>query len=365
MPIAAMQAKMDDPAATNATSPPPIAYDVPILPISDRAAYLARVHYGVMAPLLALTLVTFSARLYVRTWPVWRVGWDDALVALGFLFSVATFALLCFEMFPSPRLITFAQATQAIMLAYIAIPVWVIAMTCIKISVALTLLKRFHPLTYTTRWWRPLMLFLIAVQLAYFAANMVYNFSKCRPLVAAWDMSTPDAACYTSRTDFIFSLTGSVINITTDVALSVSPLVAVLWRLRRPLPERILVCCLTLVGLLASGASIAKAVVVAQWTPELPPEELDSWAMAVSIATWTVAEQLIAVFGACSPALKGPIERGLARFGIELSPKMAPPDIGYIVDPTTVGRRSLQDGNGTGDGKTMYETEEMTSKASS
>ncbi|KAK0620737.1 hypothetical protein B0T14DRAFT_546461 [Immersiella caudata] len=304
---------MGDPAATNATSPPPIPFDIPFLPISDRAAYLARIHYGVMAPLLALTLVAFSSRLYVRTWPVWRVGWDDALVALGFLFSLADFTLLCFEMFPTPRIITFGTATRAIMLAYLAIPVWVISMTCIKISVTLTLLNRFHPVSYTTRWWCPMLVALVVLQLVYFAANMVYSFTKCRPLVAAWDLSTPSATCYTSRTDLIFSLTGSVINITTDVALSVSPLVAVLRRLRRPLPERILVCCLTGVGLLASSASVAKAVVVSQWNPELPPEELDSWAMAVSIGTWTVAEQFIAVFGACSPALKGPIERALGR----------------------------------------------------
>jgi hypothetical protein len=347
---------MDDPGTTNATSPPPIP-DIPFLPISDRAAYLARIHYGVMAPLLALTLVAFSSRLYVRTWPAWRVGWDDALVALGFLFSIADFALLCFELFPTPRLITFATATRAIMLAYLSIPVWVISMTCIKISVALTLLRRFHPVSYTTRWWRPVLILLMVVQLVYFAANMVYSFTKCRPLVAAWDLSTPSATCYTQRTDFFFSLTGSVINVSTDVALSLSPLVAVLWRLQRPLPERVLVCCLTCVGLLASSASVAKAVVVAQWNPELPPEELDSWAMAVSIATWTVAEQLIAVFGACSPALKGPIESGLGRCGIVLSPKMQTADIGYYVERTTVGRMSLHDG--MGESKTMYEAEEM------
>lgn len=229
--------------------------------------------------------------------------------------------MLSFEMFPTPRLLTFATATEAIKLAYLAIPVWVVSMTCIKTSIALTLLKRFQPVSYTTRWWRPLLLLLIVVQLLYFVANIVYNFTKCRPLVAAWDLSTRQATCYTQNTDFIFSLTGSVINIVTDIALSMAPMLAVLWRLRRPRPERILVCCLTGIGLLASGTSIAKAVVVSQWQPDLPPEELDSWAMAVSIATWTVAEQFIAVFGACSPSLKGPIERLLGRFGVSLTSK--------------------------------------------
>ncbi len=52
-------------------------------PISDEAAYLARVHVGVTIPLLALSLVPFCARLYVRTRPVWRLAWDDLFIVLG------------------------------------------------------------------------------------------------------------------------------------------------------------------------------------------------------------------------------------------------------------------------------------------
>ena len=55
------------------------------IPISERAAYLARVHIGVTIPLLALCLVPFCARLYVRMRPVWRVGWDDGFIVLGFV----------------------------------------------------------------------------------------------------------------------------------------------------------------------------------------------------------------------------------------------------------------------------------------
>jgi len=74
---------MDDPTATS-SGPPPIPTD-PFIPISDRAALLARVYFGFTGTLLALTLIPFSARLYVRTWPTWRVGWDDWLIAMGFV----------------------------------------------------------------------------------------------------------------------------------------------------------------------------------------------------------------------------------------------------------------------------------------
>ena len=55
---------------------------------------------------------------------------------------------------------------------------------------------------------------------------------------------------------------------------------------------------------------------VGEWSPD--NLDRDSWALAISIGTWTVAEQFIAVFGACSPSLKGPLERLLGRWGIVL-----------------------------------------------
>ncbi len=51
-----------------------------LLPISERVAYLSRVHVGTTIPLLGLCLVPFFARIYVRVWPVWRFGWDDGFI---------------------------------------------------------------------------------------------------------------------------------------------------------------------------------------------------------------------------------------------------------------------------------------------
>ncbi len=56
-------------------------------PISEEAAYLARVHVGVTIPLLALCLVPFCARMYVRIRPVWRLAWDDLFIILGLVGS--------------------------------------------------------------------------------------------------------------------------------------------------------------------------------------------------------------------------------------------------------------------------------------
>jgi hypothetical protein len=57
------------------------------------------------------------------------------------MFTIADWALLEAEMFTMPRNVDLPTATHAMKLSYLAIPVWNAAMTCIKISVALSLLR--------------------------------------------------------------------------------------------------------------------------------------------------------------------------------------------------------------------------------
>jgi hypothetical protein len=68
------------PTPTPAPPPPPGPY---FFPISEHVAFLSRVHVGTTIPLLALCLVPFFARIYVRTWPVWRFGVDDGFIIAG------------------------------------------------------------------------------------------------------------------------------------------------------------------------------------------------------------------------------------------------------------------------------------------
>ena len=54
-------------------------------PISERAAYLARIHIGVTSTLFFFCLVTFATRIYQRIRPVWKVGMDDYFIVAGFV----------------------------------------------------------------------------------------------------------------------------------------------------------------------------------------------------------------------------------------------------------------------------------------
>ena len=226
------------------------------------------------------------------------------------MLAVADWALLQAEMFMTPQILPFPTATNAIKQAFFAIPVWGLATTCIKISVALTMLR-----IPVNRLWTVFLYSVTGLQVAYFIGNTVFTFVACKPVQSNWDLSITDAHCLASqKSTRIVSNIGSAVNILTDVLLSLAPMV-VLWNLRRPLRERILVCCLTGIGLLASIACIVKAVIIQRWGDL----DVDIWALGISIATWTILEQFLAVIAACSPSLKQPLQRILGRFGIFLT----------------------------------------------
>ncbi|KAK4186981.1 hypothetical protein QBC35DRAFT_250786 [Podospora australis] len=297
--------------------------------ITERAAYLARLHIGSTMAILALALIPFAARIYVRVWPVWRFGWDDALIVAGLVCSVGDWVLLYKEMYLEPRYISFEDMRVPVIYAYFAIPLWCLAMTLIKTSVVLTLLRL--PLKKS---WKRVLYVLMTVQIVYCIADFGYIFFKCRPIHAAWDYTVQPVQCTAIGADVIVAGVGSAINIVTDILLSIAP-IFILWNLRRPLRERILICVLTGVGLFASIASILKSIMVGNWkSPD------DKWEKAVAIATWTIIEQFVSILAACSPSLKGPIESLLAKFGIALVEREA--RISFVHIPERGGERKVR-----------------------
>jgi hypothetical protein len=280
-----------------------------LIPISLRTAYLSYVHIGVITTILVLSLIPFLTRLYIRIYPKCRLDYADFFVILGFMLTITDYALLHFGLFFTPGTITLPTLINSIKLGYLAIPVWGASMTCIKLSVALTLLR-----IPVGRTWNVFLYAITALQIAYFIGNTIWLFLACQPLAAMWDFSLlPTATCTGPGSARIASNVGSAMNIATDVAMSLAP-IAILWTLYRPLRERVLVCGLMALGLLGSAACIVKAVIMRSWGDPT----VDTGALAVSVATWTMAEQILALMAACGPSLKGPLEKMLEKFGVFL-----------------------------------------------
>ncbi|KAK4040117.1 hypothetical protein C8A01DRAFT_46514 [Parachaetomium inaequale] len=319
-----------EPAATGAAGAPMGGatngtVEFPGIPISERAAYLAQVYIGVSSVLLFLCVVTFGTRIYQRIRPVWKVGLDDYFIVAGFILTIADYAMLMPMMVPKAGLISPEHSTEAGKNSWLAISVWGLSMTCIKVSIALTLLR----IQGKERGWRIFLYTIMAVQAVYGIGNTLFNLAiACQPLEAAWNPYLPGGHCVSFEAMRAVSNLGSSINITTDVLLSLAP-ATFLRKLNRPLRERVFVCVLMGMGLFASVFSIIKTVIVKDWGD--PAAAVDFWAMGVSISTFTVLEQLLGVLAACVPAMKGIFQKCLGAMGVSLTENKSQQRSGYYI----------------------------------
>lgn len=225
--------------------------------------------------------------------------------------AITDWGMLWLGMRFSPSPITMDDVIYATKVGYLAVSIWGLTMVTVKTSICLTLLRIPQPRHFVVA-----LYVVMTCQILYFVLNTMYLFSKCRPLSAAWTGTTNGGSCVDISNDVLVSNAGSGINIATDIFLSLAPMF-IFWNLRRPLRERVLVCVLTGLGLLASLASIRKVTIMLKWGR--PDVQGDIWELSTAINTMTILEQFLAVLAACSPSLKGPIQRGLAKWGVLLT----------------------------------------------
>jgi len=134
-------------------------------------------------------------------------------------------------------------------------------------------------------------------------------------MAANWDFTIKDSHCLPSSATLIASNTGSGINIATDVLLSLSPVVLI-HKINRPLPEKLLICVLMSMGVVASVCSVMKTIIVQGFADPTA----DTLATGVAISTWTVLEELLTMLAACVPAQKRMFQRLLGCMGFSITP---------------------------------------------
>lgn len=343
-----------DAPGSNFTGGPPPAFFI----VGPREAKLSQIYIAATTILVALSLMTYGARIYTRLKPGWKnLGLDDYFITAGVvclplppasaltcscqlcdasqtdqlqILSLIDWGLITPSMYPTEGLqVATERATVTAAYSWIAIGVWGLAMTCIKLSICFTLLRIQQQLA-----WRLFIYAIMTVQVIYGVGNLCFNLSACRPLQASWDfalaLSLP-GACLETKYMAAASNTGSGINITTDILLSLAPAVF-LRKLNRPIRERLFICFLMGLGLFATLSSILKTVVVQQFYDPLTPPE-DFFPIGITISTWTVLEQMSGILAACIPANKGVLQQCLGKVGVSLHESRSRPGrSGYIKD---------------------------------
>ncbi|PWY71332.1 hypothetical protein BO83DRAFT_427938 [Aspergillus eucalypticola CBS 122712] len=146
----------------------------------------------------------------------------------------------------------------------------------------------------------------VSVQLAAALASTICLFIQCRPLRAMWD-AVPDARCWAPPQLHIYGFVYTGIGILTDVIFVIMPL-PIVWRLHRPLRERLIIAFLLSVILCATAAASVKLYYVRVIV--LEGEQLRS---LVAPTLWSRIEEIALIAAACAPSLKSSTEDGLRQ----------------------------------------------------
>jgi hypothetical protein len=102
----------------------------------------------------------------------------------------------------------------------------------------------------------------------------------------------------------------SAIFIASDILLALLPILFI-YKIQRPLREKVIIVILMSLGLLASGAAIAKVIILARI-----PKSSDPMWLGADAFLWTNLEESIGMMAACIPMLKSLFERVLKRYGL-------------------------------------------------
>jgi hypothetical protein len=95
-----------------------------------------------------------------------------------------------------------------------------------------------------------------------------------------------------------------------DILFAILPIVFI-YKIQRPLREKIIIAVLMGLGLVASGAATAKVILLARL-----PTSTDPTSVGADTLIWTTLEESIGMMAACISMLKSLFERALKRFGL-------------------------------------------------
>ncbi|KAF2186392.1 hypothetical protein K469DRAFT_573323 [Zopfia rhizophila CBS 207.26] len=279
-------------------------------PPSQGAQDLAHAFASIAITLNVVSFVGFSGRIYTRSFPVFRLGWDDYIATAAFVFVIVDSTLLLltvpFVFYRDPASITLQDTINSNRYAVIAEPIWAWAMATIKVSIAAMLLR-----LQQERYWQRFLWAMIIIQVVLGVYNNLTQLLQCIPLHAAWDiLGVVKAKCWSDKAVRINLTCISSINIATDVIFSLLP-ITFLRKVQRPLRERIIIGILMGLGIFASVASIIKAVYATDFGNTDDPNK-----EGIAVGMWSCIEEQVGFIACCIPCLKSPFQKFLTYFGL-------------------------------------------------
>ncbi|CZR63592.1 related to integral membrane protein [Phialocephala subalpina] len=271
-------------------------------------AKVADVNRGpaILGATITVTILAFAsvcARMYVRVRMIRSTGPDDYVILFAMLLSLIGIGFVIPEVQNGAgrhvALVEPAKAKLGLELNFITQPIYLWAITIVKCSIALFLL-RIAP----TKFFKRLLWGTIIFLLVYTFAAFMTIVLQCKNLAINWD-TTVQTTCWAPTTLRNLSYVNSSINIFTDLMMAALP-IPMLWNLQINGRVKASLCCIMGLGIFACVSSIMKL-------STLPSYGLtgDFLFDSTMITIWTIVECNVGIITACLPCLKPLFKRML------------------------------------------------------
>ncbi|KAF1998192.1 hypothetical protein P154DRAFT_495822 [Amniculicola lignicola CBS 123094] len=273
---------------------------------------------GVGGGLMAISIGLLVARLWSRLRPYTRLNWDDWTVLAATILALGNYILLSLSVVHGlgrhARFVSFARRRQSMHLLFVSQVVWYYAITLVKLSVAILLLR----VKRSSLRWRLFIHTIIGLLIITVIVQTCFQFLQCTPFRVYWDprvfrlmrQNGGTVVCFPRSVINGNVISFSTIHVAVDLIFSFIP-ITFIKPLRLPRREKIFMCLLMALGLFASAGAIMRTLQIQGFYTSR-----DLFRKNVNISLWAVVEMQFALIAATIPTLKSFAERILVRVGL-------------------------------------------------
>ncbi|OCK76821.1 hypothetical protein K432DRAFT_396111 [Lepidopterella palustris CBS 459.81] len=267
-------------------APPPPG----VTPNYDHPASNGSMYMGSTLTTLILAFLCLILRLSTKiTMKSRKLGWDDLLVVLAFLFSTAR--EICFIV----DIYHFGIAHHVWDLRFQPKELWLLhrigdimyppGILCAKVSVLLLYLNIFgHYRTFRISCY-----VVIAFNVAYLTATTLVNIFWCTPVLSTFGIGYPTNCIDGYKTDLVIG----ALNLLTDTIVLILPM-PVLWTLQLSVAKKIGVAACFSIGAITVAATIVREIEIATKLTDAD----QTWAVMYEV-TWLSVELNTAIIVSC------------------------------------------------------------------
>ncbi|KAF2006698.1 hypothetical protein P154DRAFT_222962 [Amniculicola lignicola CBS 123094] len=273
----------------------------------DVGSDMSPLYLGPVVSLAILALGLCIARVYTRVTRVKVLYIDDWLIIVGTFLSTVNVLLGCtavgYGWGHTITTFTPEKRTIVLKLQFAVQTTWIFTLALVRCSVGCSLLRFGQE-----KWWRAVLYGLIGLQCCMSASWVIIQFGQCKPISYNWEM-VADIQCWNLNAIIDWGWASSAIYVTMDLILALFPTKFIRSLTRSP-SEKILISCLMALGLLATIICGLKMTTFGSFGKGDPMQGTIRPSMYAKI------EEQIGIIASCLPALKGPVESLLKKYGI-------------------------------------------------